>query len=87
MGFICLCCSERRLRVVVGWGGGLFIRMRRHLCASHGGNIATWLGRNLSETFEIPLVVGVFGCVELNHGIVTETPYCREPPLLQGVNN
>lgn len=31
--------------------------------------------------------VCVFGCVELKHGIVSETPSCTEPPLLHHMNN
>lgn len=57
------------------------------------GNITTLFGGNLSEPFEIPLAVGggfvcvcVFGCVELKHGIVSETPSCTEPPLLHHMN-
>ncbi len=54
------------------------------------GNISTLLDRNLSEPFEIPLVVSgvcVCVCVEIKHGIVSETTHCTELPLLHECMN
>ncbi len=46
----------------------------------HRGNIATLLGRNLSETFEIPLVVGGCVCVWV---CGVKTRHCDWNPKLQ----
>lgn len=101
-GFIRLCCSERRLRVVgKAWGWWwcrLFSsqRMRRHLCALHRkhhyivwwkSERAIWDSTGSGWWLCMSVCVCVFGCVELKHGIVSETPSCTEPPLLHHMNN